>query len=84
MLEQEIPQRGGDRHSAATGPRLQGDLPVLLIPAALDSNHPVGKVDVLRPESLQLAAAQPRVHSGRPDRSVCLRESAYQRFRFGG
>jgi hypothetical protein len=59
MLEQEVPQDGGDRHPAPSGLRLEGDLALLLIPTPLDANHAVGQVDIFRSKRLQLPMRSP-------------------------
>ena len=70
VLVEAIAQRRGDRHPAPPLLGLGRDLPLDLVPAALDADDAGGEVDVGAVQGGELAAAQPGVQGGRPQRAV--------------
>lgn len=66
MPDEGLPQDNCDRDGAATGPRLQRDLSLLLIPAVLHSDDIGREVDVVSLQRLKLAATrEPISHPSR-------------------
>lgn len=76
------PEAAEDRDAASPRPRLRFDLPVGVVPAALNADETAVEVDVRPPKSAKLAATQAGVHRRRPNRAVGLRKRLDQRRTF--
>jgi hypothetical protein len=70
VLGEPVAQRGGDRDFAPTVLGLRRHLAHAVVPAALHADHAGGEVDVVAVQRHQLAAAQPGVQRGRPQRPI--------------
>jgi hypothetical protein len=73
VLDEQVTQRGDDRHAATAGATLRLAGVAVAVHAPLDADEAVGQVDVAPDESAELTAAQASVEPAAPVLgSVCI------------
>ena len=70
VLDEEVAERGDDRHAASAGAALRLTDLTVAAHAALDADQSGGEVDVVPEESSELAATQAGVERAAPERSI--------------